>query len=347
MNYIDVKYVNLLSPRLERFQIKSTRPYRVNFRCPVCGDSHKSKAKTRGWILENKNNLASFYCHNCGASMSFPKFIEYLDPGLYTDYIIDRKLDSISVEKPQELYEKPLEQIKNKVPEFKKSGSPLLAIKKISQLDNDHPAKQYVLKRQIPTNAHHRLYYTPKFKSWVNSIIPNKLDDKMKDEPRLIIPFIDQRGNLFGFQGRSFRKNDPLRYITIMIDENKPKIFGLDEVDFERPYFIFEGPIDSLFIKNSIAMAGSDGDFTSMQNLGNSTLVFDNEPRNKEIVAKMEKYILKGLKVCIWDEAIKSKDINDIVLNEGLSPHDIKILIENRTFSGLRAQLELAKWRKV
>lgn len=346
MNHIDVKYAGLISPRLERWVIKSHTPYKANFRCPICGDSNKKKSKTRGWILENKNNHGSFYCHNCGASMSLGNFIKTLDPGLYTEYVIDKKLDSIATEKPKELYEKPLEQIKDRVPKFKKSGSPLLAIKKISQLDNNHPAKQYVLKREIPTNAHHRLYYTPKFKSWVNSIIPDKFDDKMKDEPRLIIPFIDQRGNLFGFQGRSFRKDDPLRYITIMIDENKPKIFGLDQVEFERPYFIFEGPLDSLFIKNSIAMAGSDGSFDSLQNLSNAVLVFDNEPRNKEIIAKMEKYILQGMKICIWDNSIKSKDINDIVLNEKLTPHEIQMIIENRTFKGMLGQLELAAWRK-
>jgi transcription elongation factor Elf1 len=340
MNYIDLKYTNLLSNRLERFSVKATNPYRVNFRCPICGDSSKSKVKTRGWILE-KNNSAIMYCHNCGASMGLRRFLEKIDPILYNDYIIDTRLDKDILKKQIEEIKSPIDTLIHKVPVFKKSGSPLLSIKKISQLRPDHPAKAYIQKRQIPTSKHYKLYYAPKFNSWVNSIIPGKLPDNGRDAPRLILPFIDKAGVLFGFQGRAFDKTS-LRYITIMLDEERAKIFGMDTADFDKKYQIVEGPIDSLFLDNTIAMAGAD---VTVPNEENSVTIFDNEPRNKEICDRMHKALDRGLKVCIWPSGIVEKDINDMVLS-GVDPINVQMIIDNNTFSGLQGKLQLSAWRK-
>ena len=343
MNYIDLKYTNLLSNRLERFSIKDTNPYRVNFRCPICGDSNKSKSKTRGWILE-KNNSALMYCHNCGASMGLRKFLQHVDPMLYNDYIIDTRLDKDILKKQVEELTSPLDKLTHKVPTFKKSGSPLLAIRKISQLKDDHPAKTYIKKRLIPSNKHYKLYYAPKFNEWVNSIIPDKLPTIGKDAPRLILPFIDKKGILFGFQGRAFDKYS-LRYITIMIDPEMPKIFGLDDADFERKYYVVEGPIDSLFLDNAVAMAGADGSGSGFSNVENAVMVFDNEPRNKEICARMEKCLEQGYKVCIWPTNVVDKDINDAILNNRTCA-DVQLIIDQNTYSGLQGKLKLSYWRK-
>ena len=170
---------------------------------------------------------------------------------------------------------------------------------------------------------------------WINSILPDKL--KMKEHPRLVFPFIDKDGKCFGVSARSF---DPegLRYITIMFEDH-PKIFGLDVVDMSKTYYICEGPIDSLFLDNSVAMAGADGNINGFDNIDNAVYIFDNEPRNTEIHKRMEKIIKQGNKICIWPSNIKEKDINDMVL---ANIKNVKEIINKHTFSGLEATLRLS-----
>ena len=332
MLYIDHKYVGLLSSRLERFTRKNAKTYIC--RCPICGDSQKSKYKTRGYLYEKQDKVL-FYCHNCHVSMQLGNFIKHLDQILYKEYIQEKFIERTK--------ETPVSQVditKIHTPLYR-IESPLAALKKISQLRWDHPAKKYVDKRKIPPKTHYKLFYCPKFKEWVNGIIPEKFDSE-NDEPRLIIPFLDKEEKMYGFQGRSFRK-DGLRYITIMVNPDVPKVFGLDTVDLSKHVYVTEGPIDSLFLENSLAMAGSDLDLTKV--LGdnkNVTVCYDNEPRNKEIVKKVEYMIDKGYNVVIWPPSVQSKDINDMVL-EGI---DVKRVIAENSFKGLEAKLKLTTWRK-
>ena len=160
-----------------------------------------------------------------------------------------------------------------------------------------------------------------------------------------MLPFIDKKNNVFGFQGRAFKK-ESIRYITIMLDEDMPKIFGLQDVNFDRTYYVVEGPIDSLFLNNCVAMAGADGNASGLESVENAIFVFDNEPRNKEIVARMEKALDKGYKVCIWPSNILDKDINDMILS-GIKGVDIQMIIDQNSYSGLRGKLQLSEWRKV
>jgi transcription elongation factor Elf1 len=342
MNLVDLKYCGILSTRLDRYKVKQTNPYKANFRCPICGDSQKSKSLCRGWLIE-KEQTAMFHCFNCGQSHPLWRFLKVTDVGLYNDYVIDSKFDKMST-RPMQEKPRGLETLTTPVPNFKRVGSPLLKIKKMGQLPADHPARAYVNNRKIPTKAHHRLYYAPKFNTWVNSLIPDKLPQPERDKPRLILPLIDQNGVVFGFQGRAFDK-DSLRYITIMLDEDRPKLFGLDQVDFEKKYYVVEGPIDSLFLSNALAMAGADGNASGLQNLPNAVFVFDNEPRNKEIINRMERMIDRGYKVCIWPSKIDVKDINDMVLS-GFSTASVELMIDQNTYDGLRGRLALAEWRK-
>ena len=342
MNLVDLKYCSILSTRLDRYKVKQSNPYKANFRCPICGDSQKSKTLCRGWLIE-KEQTAMFHCFNCGQSHPLWRFLKVTDVGLYNDYVIDSKFDKLSARPPQEKL-KPLETLTTPVPNFKRVGSPLLKIKKMSQLAVDHPARAYVNKRKIPIKAHHRLYYAPKFNTWVNSLIPNKLPQPECDKPRLILPLIDQDGVVFGFQGRAFDK-DSIRYITIMLNEDKPKLFGLDQIDFQKKYYVVEGPIDSLFLSNAVAMAGADGNASGLQNLLNAVFVFDNEPRNREIVSRMERMLDRGYKVCIWPAKIDVKDINDMILS-GYSTADVELMIDQNTYEGLAGRLALAEWRR-
>jgi transcription elongation factor Elf1 len=336
VDYVDLQYTMLLSSRLEKFKVKSTNPYKINFRCPVCGDSQKSRVKARGWLLE-KNNSFHFYCHNCYASKTFKTFLKDVDNLVYNDYVTEKYMKNAKDEKLQ-----PLDQMKSSKPEFSKYVNPLKSIKKISQLAFDHPVKQYIEKRQIPTSQHYRLYYAPKFMTWINSIIPNKFPNVEKDEPRLIIPFIDGEGKVFGLSARGFKPNG-LRYITIMFEE-RPKVFGLDKVDFNKRYFVVEGAIDSMFLSNAVAMAGADGNVSGLKNPENATFVFDSEPRNKEIHKRMEKIIRDGHSICIWPSNLPGKDINEMVLS-GIT--DVEKILINNTYKGLEANLKLMSWKKV
>jgi len=337
MIYIDHKFVNLLSNRLDRF--KRSSPTLYNFRCPICGDSQKNKHKTRGYIFEKQNKLI-FHCHNCNASMIFGKFLEWIDPQLYKEYKTEKYLEK-QVQQPT----KP-DVTKIERPRYLK-GSPLRSLKKISQLPHDHPAKLYVVHRRIPPEVQYKLFYCPRFKQWVNSFIPEKFSTEDGDEPRLILPFLDKEGECFGFQGRSFKK-DGIRYITIILDDSKPKIFGLDTVDFTKTFYIVEGPIDSLFLDNAVAMAGADLSIDKFLGsdlaLQNCVYVYDNEPRNEQIVKKMEQIVNRGYNIVIWPSSIKGvKDINDMVL-EGYDP---KGMVKEFQFKGLEARLKFVEWKKV
>jgi len=347
MNHVDLKYASILSSRLDMFKIKQTSPYRANFRCPICGDSQKSKLKARGWILE-KDNSAIFYCHNCGASHNLQNLLKVIDFNLFNNYVVDTLAQKYGAKtSDKRTYDpkaKPLDKLMHKRPSFSKKGSPLKSITKVSSLPHDHKCRKYVESRKIPKNQQWRLYYAPKFNSWVNSIIPNKLPELANDSPRLIMPFINKRGEFFGFNARAFNSYE-LRYITIMLNENEFKLFGLDVVDTSKKYYVIEGPLDSLFISNGIAMAGADGSAKGLPNPENAVFVFDNEPRNKEIVSRMEKSIISGFKVCIWPDRIIDKDINDMILS-GMTSYEVIDIINSNTYEGLEGNLKLGFWRK-
>lgn len=337
MIWLDHKYVNLLSGRLERFARVGSETYR--FRCPICGDSEKDKRKTRGYVFQRGGKLR-YFCHNCGASMRFQYLIKSIDPTLYLEYVKEKIKENNQANETHQFVQK------MKPPVFVKETQ-LNELVKVSKLKPEHPVKQWVDGRMIPSNSHYKLFYCKKFASWVNSMIPEKFNDKVENEPRLIIPFLDENKKLFGFQGRSFKKNG-LRYITIMLDESKPKIFGLDAVDRSKDIYLVEGPIDSLFLPNAIASAGSD--LVSQLQLTdlpkeNIVAIYDNEPRNKEIVSKIEKAIEAGYRLCIWPTNIEHKDINDMVL-AGYTPEQVKEIIDACTYSGPTAKLHFAIWRK-
>jgi len=344
LDHIDFKYIGLVSTHLQGFKKKNNI---FNCRCPFCGDSKKNRSKARGYIIENKGKV--FYkCHNCQVSTNLYKFIEFCNPELASLYKSEKYISTNEQTRATrvKLVDKQRDFTETSKPIFIKY-SPLKQLQKVSQLRPDHPVKKYVEKRLIPPKFHHKLFYAPAFKTWVNSFIPQKFDLNQPDEPRLVIPLLDSYGNLIGIQGRNFSKNG-LRYITIIVDESKPKVYGLDHTDISKTTYIFEGPIDSLFIPNSLAMSGAD----CLQALGklniteeNVVMCYDNEPRNKQIVERIEKMIEKGFKVLLWPNTIKYKDVNDMVV-AGMKPADIKLIIDSNTFSGLEAKMQLSIWRK-
>lgn len=331
--YIDHKYINILSSKLQQFKRKSRTLY--NFRCPICGDSKKNKYKARGYVFEKKDTLF-FKCHNCSASSNFGTLIEKLDPVLAKNYFFEKFKNK---EKPD------VEQKKEKVtflakPKFKK-----VELTSIHELDDEHEAKKYLTGRRIPPTRLHELYYTDCFKSWVTKYDVQLASRLKEDDPRIIIPFFDEKRNLVAAQGRSV-ENSTLRYFTIKIDKQAVKIFGLDRWDDNQITYITEGPFDSMFLPNSLAMAGSDIDDVNMFMGKNIVFVYDNEGRNKEIVDKMYKCVRRGFKIVIWPKKTKFKDINDMIVG-GEKLDDILRTIEENTFDGLKARLQINQWKKV
>lgn len=326
--YTEIKYINLLSPRLEKF--KHRKDYLWNFRCPICGDSQTNKNKARGFIFRIKQDLV-YKCHNCQAAMPLPRLIETLDPALYRQYKLEKFRDS---SKPRDNMRK-VRRVVSKTPEFKVDI--LRALTPLSELNNSHPAKEYILNRRLPLDS---LYWTENFKEWTNSVKADAFPDTNQDEGRIIIPFKDKKGNPFGYQGRSLSKTG-LRYITILLHEDAPKIFGLNTVHYDKPIYVTEGPFDSLLLENSVAMAGADATSGALDG-SDCIWVLDNEPRNKQITDRISKLISRGEKVVIWPSDIKEKDINDMFL----AGHKVQDIVQQNTFSGLTAKLKFNTWRK-
>ena len=323
MDLIDSKYIGLVSSRLQKF--KRVKADLYNFRCPICGDSQKHRNKARGYFYQVKVNT-NYKCHNCGASLSFNNFLKKLDPVLHKQYTMEKFKEghtgkNFVVEEPVFEFKKPV---------FKKK----LDLPRASEIP---VAKEYLERRKIdPT----QFYFTNKFKQWVNTQ-KKTFDSTVKDESRIIIPMYDTERNLIGFQGRSLGPNS-VKYITVMLNEEAPKVYGMDRIDTEKSVYVVEGPFDSTFVNNSIALCGSDGDLEYLKTY-DLIYAYDNEPRNKEIVGRIERCIRDNKRVVIWPRSIIEKDINDMAL----AGHDIMGILNNNTYSGLEAQIQFNNWKKV
>ena len=338
--WLEQKYIGMLSSRFSRFRRVNQKTY--NFRCPICGDSQRNKTKARGFLFAKNGNGFVYHCHNCNISLSFDNLLKQQDPSLYTEYLKEKIFSNLNPTSERVKSDVEVFADKMKTPKFIRFSS-LVNLKKISQLKHDHPAKLYVLSRKIPPQYHFKLFYAPRFKEFVNSVVPDKFSSLDHDEPRLVIPFLDEDKNLFGFAGRSFDKNANLRYITIMIDESKPKIYGLDDCDRSKTHYIFEGPIDSMFVDNSLAMVGASIDWNLINE--NSVLVFDNEPRAQQTIQRMKKAIDHGCKIVIFPESIHEKDINDMILKN--PKLDVESMLKHNVSEGLEAKILLSAWRRI
>ena len=320
MNLIDSKYIGLVSSRLGNFKRVKSDLY--NFRCPICGDSKKNKTKTRGYLYTIKADV-NFRCHNCGASMTFSNFLKEIDPVVHKQYVFERfKQGSTGrgtvVEEPVFKFE---------APTFKSSiDLPLASTVDVSRI--------YLEKRKLdPT----KFYYAERFVEYVNS---HKQSLDVKEHPRIIIPLYYEK-NLVGVQGRTLNSNS-VKYITTIFYDEAPKIYGLDNIRRDAPVFVTEGPFDSTFLLNSIAMCGADSDVRKW-GVSNPVWVYDNEPRSKEITERISSAIARGDSVVIWPTGIEEKDINDMIL----AGHDVQSIVESNTYSGLEANLQFTTWKRI
>ena len=323
MDLVDSKFIGLVSSRLQKF--KRVKADLYNFRCPICGDSQKHKNKARGYFYQVKVNT-NFKCHNCGASLSFNNFLKQIDPTLHKQYTMEKFKNghtgkNFVVDEPKLEFKKPV---------FKKK----IDLPKASEVS---VAKEYLEKRKIdPT----KFYFAKKFKQWTNTQ-KQTFDTIGRDESRIIIPMYDTERNLIGFQGRSLGPNS-VKYITVMINDDAPKIYGLDQIRRDDPVFVTEGPFDSTFICNSIAMCGADGDVRRW-GIDDPIWVYDNEPRNTEIVKRISDTINRGERVVVWPSGMEVKDINDMIL----SGYDVMSILKDNIYSNLEAKVKFNNWKRV
>jgi len=335
--FVDLKYLKLISNRLPFFKQKSDRVY--NCRCVICGDSSKKKTKARGYFYGIKNELL-YRCHNCDASMHFGSFLKNLDSLLYNQYVLERYSEGLPANRPHQKIEDKFKMIQ---PVFDKKQERLLdkLLDRLDTLPENNEAVQFCIKRKIPKEIFSQLYYTDD----VRKI--EQLSEKYKDklttkEPRLVIPFYDDNDQLIAVTCRALR-NESLRYLTIKIKEDVPLVFKRD-IDIKKDIYVVEGPIDSMFLPNAIAVAGTN--FSKLDFLPYSkeklVVVFDNQPRNKEVCKLIDKTIEKNYNVVIWPQTLQEKDINDIVL----SNKDPLNIIKKNTYTGLEAKAKFIAWKR-
>jgi hypothetical protein len=333
--FTDQKYVGLLSPRLDL--LKQVRPNLWNSRCPICGDSSKNRSKKRLYIYLKKQELI-VKCHNCGYGASLGNFIKHLDPHLYGQYVLDRYGEGVSthrgVKKPE---------FKFKTPKFKPRPT-TIDLPSIGSLTNTHHARLFYEGRKIPNTFLEKVFYAEDFRKWAMSVSKIDYSNLGRGEPRMVIPFYDTEGKLIAAQGRALGSHE-LRYITIKVTEESTKVYGLERWNSEETTYIVEGPIDSMFLPNCLAVAG--GDLQSIKlDKKQCVLIFDNEPRNEHTVKKLMRAINDGWNVVVWPKIKIFKDINDLIIDT-MTTDEILEMINKNTMNGLEADWAARGWRNV
>lgn len=340
--WVDKEYLNLLSVRLDRFKWKDNKV--ANARCPFCGDSQKNKYKARGYFYQMKGGYA-YKCHNCGVGYNLGNVIKQLDPSLYKQYVLARFKDgegSGPAHKPHADVE-----YKGKSPVFKKKSLIDSLMDRVDTLpEEDHMAVQLMKSRLIPEKNWSRLYHIDNVKNL------EQLSEKYRNritgtEPRLVIPFWDNQGKMFAVSCRSYETEAGLRYVTLRIDDNIPLIYGSETIDPKKRIYVVEGPLDSLFLDNCIAVSGSD--FKKVRKFlpkSNTTFIPDNQPRNRDVLRQMRGTIDAGYSLFIWPSTVRGKDVNDYFLT-GKTENDIMELIKHNTFTGAAGKMAVENWSRL
>ena len=338
---LDVKYLRLVSSRLRNFKQKKEGLF--NFSCPVCGDSKKNLTKARGYAFAKGNDY--FYrCHNCGVSTNVGNLIKHVDTTLHKEYVLERYSSGRSNNANSA----------NAVLQISAPKFGKLQKQKVfehaewcDKLPNQHFCLEYLKRRQIPKDAYKLLLFTSKYADFVTSIYPEH-GKQLINDARLVIPFYDENDDLIAVSGRALETSDKsLRYVTVRTNQSQNKlIYGLDRIKSSEKILLVEGPLDSLFLNNCLASGDANLALTAKEIEGDITLIFDNEPRNKEILKMMNKAIDTGHSMVIWPESMEGKDINEMVMS-GISPSEISDIISSNTFNGITAKLKFNMWKKL
>lgn len=335
----DEKYLQLLSPQLDRFAQKHEHTY--NFRCPLCGDSERNDIKARGYIFPKQQTLI-YKCHNCSMALPFAALLRRVDRRLYDDYILERIKD----ESPEPQPVKTPAKAPELAPVDVHRANHVLPLNVVKVLGGPLKAVyEYARGRQIPDAAMGRLAATQRAQTWLTPMVGESKAKVVRDgEPYLVQPMTLPNGDWYGAQLRLLTKKE---YLTFRWSHDPLKVFGLASWTPDALTYVVEGPLDALFVPNTIAALGSDllSALHVMEEMGfwlkpHRVLVWDNEPRNKDVVRHIRNAIALGESVVIWPRDFP-KDINDgYKLNI-----DVLDVMKRRTFAGLLAELEFSRWK--
>lgn len=341
--FLDTKYINMLSPKLDRFAWKKPNHLAV-CRCPICGDSKKNGNICRFYFYEKKGSF-SVKCHNCDYGASLGWFLKGFDGNLHRQYTFEVLKETGSHTHGRTGAHTPTHGPAH--PHARAGESPILKeIPRLCDMSDTHEAVVWARKRRIPTEAMCRLYYADDYSEWAKGIDP---EIKIPSEGRVVIPILDPEGRLVGAQGRTLVKTSGIRYITVKADKDSDKMwYGMDRVDPRKPVTVVEGPIDSLFLDNAVAMIGLSNALNIPERLKDAELRYaiDNEPRNRQVVAAMEMIAESSHSICVWSDRVAGyKDINDMVLS-GMTRSMIEAEIARNSHRGIAAHVAIKKWHR-
>lgn len=262
----------------------------LNFRCPICKDSKRSKSKRRAYLYQ-RDGKWFFHCHNICGAMSGSYWLKTHFPDHYTQYISaviqgDPELTQVPFKK------KPPEPPKNNyfIPINEGSGE-------IFEL-----AKVYCEKRKLLKSV------------WSKFLVA----DKGIYRDRLIIPFYRKNGSYDFFQGRSLKGQEP-KYLS---KAGGKEFYNIDFLDKGVDYVILEGPLDASLVDNSIALVGANlTQVTLKQFTGPCHFWLDNDETG---LLKSKELLEMGYSVFNWKKFIKAtgfkgKDVNDLYIQMGYS----------------------------
>lgn len=293
------------------------------------------------YIYEHHNRMV-VKCHNCGVSTSLLKLLQEINPELAKEYVYENFKKPNNIKAP-ELITPPLENHKAKAIDH---------LEPLPTLSASHFARKYVESRKIPLDKWHHLFYCDDFKAYMDINWPAHGKKLNENESRLVWFMTNFEEYDTVVCGRAF-DDSALRYMKIRVQgkDGDRKIFGLKNADLtlKSDLHVTEGELDSLFLPNAVACGDS-----SIRHLGDAIrkdlhivpiLIYDNEPRNKEICAQINQAIKSGHLIVIWPDSMPGKDINAMIL-AGMTQQEVLDVINDNTYCGLEAQLEFTKWRK-
>ncbi len=339
---VNRKYLNLVSGYLKGF--KWTDSNTANFRCPFCGDSERSETKARGYVY-TKGGEMFFRCHNCDHGTTIQNLIKHLDSNLHNQYVMERYGVKKRTEKnPEKAYTKVKKTTISWTSMITHCKDPNGRMVNVNNLDEEHHVRDWLAGRQIPLDQG-PIYFCQNIKAYADQMRGYAGRIK-RPEARVCFPFVDRNDRLVGFTARSLVKKSNLRYLTLRFNSDQPLIYNLNHMNPSIHVYVTEGPIDSLFLPNAIAVSGSDfGKAARFLVPGNTTLILDNEPRNRQIARRYRQLLDMDFRLFIWPRTIREKDINDWVLS-GVSPEEIKVTIDQNVFGGLEGKARLGFWTK-
>lgn len=303
-----------------------------NAECPICREGKSAGRSRRLFYFPHKQY---FYCHNCVQSWRPFEWVKEVTGWTFPEIVSKNR------EKEQVLQVKPLvsttKQAKPlvQVPDLPENSIDLTDPTQTSFYQNNKYIKlalDYCEKRRLftATNTCKRFYLS--------------LEDKVHKN-RLVIPFISNNNKINCYQTRALTENQFPKYLTKF---GEKELFGVNNIEEQIPYvFIFEGPIDSMFVKNGLAMASLAPTGHQLQQINNligyeQIWVFDNDKNNKQTHKKIEKYVSEGKKIFIWPkEFSKFKDFNEICCSLELNEIPWKFVVKNSA-KGSEAAIKLA-----